>query len=374
MRITVLTSSRADFGIQLPLLRALRADPFFQLHVIAFGSHADRRFGHTLDEVVASGLAPTLVLPPVLVNDDASGIALAMAKTMEQFSSAWRDHGTDLIVALGDRYEMFAAVAAALPFGIPVAHLHGGETTLGAMDNALRHSITHMSALHFTGAEAYRQRVQQLVGSDVNVHNTGALSIDNLRSMQLLSIPAIKDRFSCDVSQPTVLVTYHPETAGTHDEDADWLNFSNALRTIAERYHILVTLPNADTHGLRLRERWKVLLADMPSATGVDSLGALGYLSCMNHCAFVLGNSSSGYVEASFFPKHVIDLGERQTGRIVTPNIQRCRMDTDAILAAVKITEARPPASAQGTYGDGHAAQRMIGLIKQFPLPSPRKS
>ncbi|MBK7555984.1 MAG: UDP-N-acetylglucosamine 2-epimerase (hydrolyzing) [Flavobacteriales bacterium] len=373
MRITVLTSSRADFGIQLPLLNALRADPFFRLHVIAFGSHADQRFGHTLDEVVASGFAPTLVLPPVLVSDDAAGITLAMAKTMEQFSAVWRDHGTDLIVALGDRYEMFAAVAAALPFGIPVAHLHGGETTLGAMDNALRHSITHMSALHFTGAEAYRQRVHQLTGSDDNVYNTGALSIDNLCSMQLLPVDAIKDRFGCDLSHPTVLITYHPETAGSTDEEADWSNFSSALSTIAERYRLLVTLPNADTHGLRLRERWKVLLSGIPSATSVDSLGALGYLSCMRYCAFVLGNSSSGYVEASFFPKHVIDLGERQTGRIVTPNIQRCRMDTDAILAAVKVIEAGPPANVQGTYGDGQAAQRMVGLLKQFPLPSLRK-
>ncbi|MFZ1685984.1 MAG: UDP-N-acetylglucosamine 2-epimerase, partial [Flavobacteriales bacterium] len=319
MRITVLTSSRADFGIQLPLLRALRADPFFNLSVIAFGSHADKRFGHTLDEVNASGFAPALVLPPVLDTDDAAGIATAMGRTMEQFSTVWREHGTDMVVALGDRYEMFAAVAAALPFGIPVAHLHGGETTLGAIDNALRHSITHMAALHFTCAEPYGQRVMQLTGSEHNVHNTGALSIDDLRGTQLLGTDALKQRFGVDLAQPTILVTFHPETAGRHDADEQWAQFTSALRALGERYRVLVTMPNADTHGLQLRERWNAFLKDAPFATGVDSLGALGYRSCMQHCAFVLGNSSSGYVEASFFPKHVIDVGERQTGRIVTP-------------------------------------------------------
>lgn len=366
MRITVLSSSRADFGIQLPLLHALRADPFFDLRVVAFGSHADPRFGHTVDEMVASGFAPGIVLPPVLGHDDATGIAQAMARTMDQFSAVWRDQATDMIVALGDRYEMFAAVAAALPFGIPVTHLHGGETTMGAIDNALRHSITHMAALHFTCAEPYRQRVVQLTGSEDHVHNTGALSIDNLRTMDLLGIAAIEQRFGFDLSRPTALVTFHPETAGQHNADEQWAEFTTALRAIGEVYRVLVTLPNADTHGLALRDRWKTFLSDAPFAVAVDSLGALGYLSCMKHCAFVLGNSSSGYVEASFFPKHVIDVGERQTGRIVTPNIIRCAVRSEQIMSAVRTLEARPATPGATTYGDGHTAGRMVSLLKQF--------
>ena len=374
MKIAVLTSSRADFGIQLPLMHALRADALFNLSVIAFGSHADKRFGHTLDEVNASGFTPAIVLPPVLERDDPSGIAQAMARTMEQFSNVWRDHGTDLIVALGDRYEMFAAVAAALPFGIPVAHLHGGETTLGAIDNALRHSITHMAALHFTCAEPYRERVVQITGSGTNVYNTGALSIDDLAGTELMGISAIQKRFGVDLSQPTALVTFHPETAGQRNADEQWAQFTSALRTLGEHYRILVTLPNADTHGLRLRERWNAFVKEAPFASAVDTLGALGYRSCMKHCAFVLGNSSSGYVEASFFPKHVIDVGERQTGRIVTPNITRCPVKADAILAAVKATEGKPPASGGNIYGDGQAAQRMMAALRQFALSSTRSA
>lgn len=366
MRITVLTSSRADLGIQLPLLRALQADPFFDLRVVAFGSHGDRRFGHTLDEVEASGIGPVSVLPPVLEHDDSAGVAAAMGATLLQFSTFWRDHPTDMIVALGDRYEMFAAVAAALPFGLPVAHLHGGETTLGAIDNALRHSITHMAALHFTCAEPYRKRVVELTGSTAHVYDTGALGYDNLRRMELLSVPAIRERYGVDLADPTVLITFHPETAAHQDEAVQWERFSGALHRLAGRYRLLVTLPNADTHGLRLRERWKAFLRDMPSATGVDSLGSLGYLSCMRHCAFMLGNSSSGYVEASFFPKHVIDVGERQSGRIVTPNIHRCAIDTDAILAAVSTVERSALPEGTRIYGDGHAAERMVDLLKQY--------
>lgn len=366
MRITVLTSSRADFGIQLPLLRALRADPFFDLRLVAFGSHGDARFGHTIDEVEASGFTPLITLPPVLRGDGPADIAEAMGATLHQFGAVWRDLPTDVIVALGDRYEMFAAVAAALPFGIPVAHLHGGETTLGAIDNALRHSITHMASLHFTCAEPYRQRVVQLTGGTAHVHDTGALSYDNLRGMALLSVEEVRERTGVDLGRPTVLITFHPETAGRGDEAAAWDGFSSALRVLAERYQLLVTLPNADTHGLRLRARWADLLRTLPSAVGADSLGALVYLSCMRHCAFMLGNTSSGYVEASYFPTHVIDLGDRQSGRIVTPNIHRCAIDTEAILTAVAEVEAAPAPVGTRIYGDGHAAERMTDLLKRY--------
>jgi GDP/UDP-N,N'-diacetylbacillosamine 2-epimerase (hydrolysing) len=366
MNVTVLTSSRADFGIQLPLLRVLEADPDVQLSLIAFGSHGDTRYGHTLDEVRAQGFTPAWVLPPVLDTDDPAGITAAMGRTMEQFTPVWRAHPTDMIVALGDRYEMFAAVASALPFGLPVTHLHGGETTLGAIDNALRHAITHMSRVHCTGAEPYRQRVAQLLGHERHVHHTGVLSIDNLRSLALLDVAALRERFGVDLSSPTVLVTFHPETVSTGEREAQWQAFSDALRVIGARYRVLVTLPNADTHGMWLRERWAAFLREAPFATGVDSLGTQGYLSCMQHCAFMLGNTSSGYVEASWFPKWVIDVGERQTGRLVTPNIVRCPIGSEAILHAVEHITDRDIPNFGSPYGDGHAAERILAAIKSF--------
>jgi GDP/UDP-N,N'-diacetylbacillosamine 2-epimerase (hydrolysing) len=366
MRISLLTSSRADLGIQIPLLNALAGDPFFEVSVIAFGSHLDPRFGNTIKEVRAAFGGAIVELQPVLEEDGPADITLAMARTMEQFHAVWRDRNTDMIIALGDRYEMFAAVAAALPFGIPVTHLHGGETTKGAIDNALRHSITHMASLHFTGAEPYRKRVVELLGRDLHVFNTGALSLDNLRTMDLLTIQEIHSRFGIDLRQPTVLVTLHPETAGNADLQVQWHAFSTALESIAKRYRLLVTLPNADTGGIQLRELWKVFLARTPQSMGVDSLGALGYLSCMKHVDFMLGNSSSGYVEASFFPKHVIDVGERQTGRLVTSNIRRCSFIAERILEAVTAVASAPPPEREMPYGDGHAADRMVQLLKNM--------
>lgn len=365
MKISVLTSSRADFGIQLPLLKALRGDNYFDLSVIAFGSHDDPRFGRTISEVADAGFEPALVLPPVLEQDDPAGIAQAMARTMEQFSRVWRDHPVDMIVALGDRYEMFSAVAAALPFGIPMTHLHGGETTLGAIDNALRHAITHMATVHCCCAEPYAERVRALIGSDRNVHNTGALSIDNLRSTRLLTVEEMRDRFGFDLARPTALITFHPETSGSRDEEAQWKELSTALDGLQADFQLLVTLPNADTNGLRMRRRWNAYIAAHPGVIGVDSLGALGYLSAMKHSAFMLGNTSSGYVEASFFPKYVIDLGERQAGRIVTPNIQRTPIDAGSIAQAVANVRTGGTTTPTGIYGDGHAADRIVQAIKR---------
>ncbi len=363
MRIGLLTSSRADFGIQLPLIKALQADPRCQLDVIAFGSHLDPRFGSTIAEVRASVTTSLIELPPVLVGDLPCDIATAMGRTMEQFGSVWQQYRPDRVISLGDRYEMFAAVATTLPFGIPVAHVHGGEVTLGAIDNALRHSISHMSDMHFTCADAYRDRVVRMLGHDTGVFNTGALSVDNLMTLDLLSVEAIHQRFGIDLARPTVLITYHPETVYVDRADHLWEEWANALKVLATRYALIVTLPNADTGGLRLRERWKELKNALPDIMTVDSLGALGYLSCMKHAAFLLGNSSSGYVEASFLGKRVIDIGDRQTGRLVTPNIVRCPIETPAILAATDRIEHEPAHRFPSPYGDGHAAERMVSML-----------
>lgn len=366
MRITLLTSSRADFGIQLPLLRALADDRTMDVRILAFGAHGDPRFGHTVDQIEAADLAPHVLLPPVLDGDAPSDIARAMGRTMEQFSEVWKAGDTDLIIALGDRYEMFSAVAASMPFGIPVAHIHGGETTTGAMDDAFRHGITHMARLHFTAAGPYRERVIGLLGHDRGVYDTGALSIDNLKTLDLLSIAAIKESFGVDMARPTVLVTVHPETMAPERTTAHANIMCGALQAIPQDHGILITMPNADTHGSVLREALARFAKEDGRTVAVESLGTLGYLSCMKHCAYLLGNTSSGYIEASFFPKHVIDLGERQTGRIVTPNIQRVPFDLGSIKEAISRIGRTQPAGKGSPYGDGHAAERMVHAIRSF--------
>ena len=364
MKITVLTSSRADFGIQLPLLDRLDSDPDVQLDVIAFGSHLDARFGSTIREVEAAGFTISARLESTMTTDDPAGIAHAIARTVDQFSEVWARHDTDLVISLGDRYEMFAAVTAAVPFGVPIAHLHGGETTIGAIDNAFRHAITHMSVLHFTSTEAYRDRVIELLGHDRGVVNTGALSVDNLVNTQFLTIAEVSERTGVDMSIPTCLITYHPETVGPELADAQWEELTNALCEIAAVQQMIVTLPNADTTGLVLRRRWQDFVDVTPGATAFDSLGSLLYLSCLKHCSFMLGNSSSGYVEGAFFPTWVIDIGNRQTGRLVTPNILRTPMRRGDILEAVSTAVSRPVPPVPATYGDGNAADKIVDAIK----------
>ena len=364
MRIALLTSSRADLGIQRPLIRALASDPDIQLTVIAFGSHLDPRFGMTIDEVRASHSGDLLELPPVLKEDAPADIGLAMAATMEQFTAVWKDGTYDRIVALGDRYEMFSAVYASVPFGIPIAHIHGGETTKGAIDNAFRNAITHAASMHFVAAEPYRKRVIEMLGHDEGVHLTGALSIDNLRELELFDTREILERTGVDLERPTLLITYHPETIDRASWERDWSVLEQVLRDTAGEFQALVTLPNADTGGLQLRQRWTDLAREQAHVTAVDSLGARLYLSCMAHCSMMLGNTSSGYIEASFFPKHVIDLGERQTGRMVTSNIRRCPMDAGTIREAVAMAGSAPPPAVDHPYGDGHAAERMVERLK----------
>ena len=208
----MLTSSRADYGIYLPLLNELKQDSFFNLHIIAFGTHLSAQYGETVNRITEDGFAVFCKVDTMPDGDSPEAIAHAMGKTMIGFSEIWKSHQFDLIIALGDRFEMFAACAASVPFGIPIAHIHGGETTLGSIDEIFRHCITQMATYHFTAAEKYKERVIALKGSDKNVFNVGALSIDNLKSMKLLTISQIKELLAIDLSVPSILITFHPET------------------------------------------------------------------------------------------------------------------------------------------------------------------
>ncbi len=231
---------------------------------------------------------------------------------------------------------MFAAVSASVPFRIPVAHIHGGETTLGAIDNIYRHTLTHISKLHFTSTEKYKRKVISLLGDSEHVYNVGAMSIDNLMEIELMSPTAFLDKFGIDLSQKSILITLHPETVAYDKNEIYVRELIKALKQLAESYQLIITMPNLDTLGSMIRQELNAFIsASEGKAIGVESFGTLGYLSCMKHCAFLLGNTSSGFVEASFFPKYVINLGERQSGRIRTPNILDCVIEETEIMKAV---------------------------------------
>ena len=363
MKVGVLTSSRADYGIYLPLLRKMKDDPFFELELLVFGTHLSEKFGMTVKQIEQDGFDVETKVETLPEGDLPGDISDSMAKTISGFTQVWINKKFDLIFALGDRYEMFAAVASSVPFNIPVAHLHGGETTLGAIDNVLRHSITCMSKFHFTCAELYKKKVIEITGSDENVYNVGALSIEAIKNLKLLSIEQFYLKYQIDLNLPTILVTFHPETVALDKNEEYIEELIVALKTL-DGYQIVVTMPNADTMGLMIRNKLNEFIRESSHAIGVESFGSLGYLSCMNHCKMMLGNTSSGFVEASCFNKPVINLGKRQSGRITTPNIFTVEIKSSKILKAVNSIEKMDKIDGSWIYGDGNTAAKIVDVLK----------
>jgi len=362
MKIALLTSSRADYGIYLPLIKELKRDAFFELTIIAFGTHLSEKYGKTVDRILQDGFDVSIQVETVIDDDSPYSISRQIGNTVVQFSSVWDKHKFDLVLCLGDRFEMFAACVSSIPFNLKLAHIHGGEQTLGAIDDAFRHAITHMSLYHFTTTEIYKQRVIELKGGNKNVFNLGALSIDNLKALPLLSISEFKNIFNIDLSKPSILITFHPETV-SYEKNEQYINeIVSAFKEIKD-YQFVITMPNADTLGNMIREKLNSFIRGNSNAVGIESFGTLGYLSCMKHCAMLLGNTSSGFVEASFFPKYVINLGGRQKGRIVTENIVNCEIEKQQILNAVENYHKVNLHSSVNIYGDGTTAEKIIKIL-----------
>lgn len=365
-RIGILTSSRADYGIYRPLLKAMQADGNMQAELLVFGMHLSAKHGNTGEQVEKEALAPVQKIMALPHGDTPREIALAMADTINHFASFWEKNGTryDLIIALGDRFEMFAAVTAALPFGLRIAHLHGGETTTGAIDEAFRHSITHMAAWHFTSTEAYRERVIALRNSSEHVYNVGALSLDNLDDMLLPDAAAFEKKWHIPMHEPTVLVTFHPETVNWEHNRDYVIELCKAMDQLPERK--VITMPNADTMGNTVREVLREFAEGRIDTHLVESFGTEGYFACMNLCSFLLGNSSSGIVEAASFGKYVINVGQRQGGRLSGPNVLHCPADAGRILQCAAEIRAAHPAGKKNIYGNGKTAGQIMTILNKL--------
>ena len=365
MKIGALTSSRADYGIYRPLFKKLMADPFFDLQVLAFGTHLSKRFGYTITEIEQDHLPVLSRIETVPDTDTPSAVSFSMAKTIAGFTKVWSDNNFDLVIALGDRYEMFSAVASSVPFNIPVAHIHGGETTLGALDNAFRHSITHFSKIHFASCEQYRERIVQMTGSELNVYNAGALCMDSLKNTETLSIEDFYSKYSIDLRLPTILLTFHPETVSPEKNTKYVEEIEEVIRSLND-WQIVITMPNADIMGLLIRESFLRLEASLPNVHCVENFGSQGYFTCMKHCRFMLGNTSSGFYDALFFNKPVVNLGSRQKGRIETANIITCGITKAEIFSAIQIALEYKSEKNVNIYGSGETAKFITEKLRDF--------
>ena len=363
MKIAILTSSRADYSILYPLLVKLKKDKYFDLNIIAFGSHLSDKHGRTIELIKKDGFKIRDNFKTIPLADTPLAISNSIGITIISFAKIWNKEKYDLILAIGDRYEMFAACTSSIPFNIPIAHIHGGETTKGAFDDCFRHSITQMSNFHFTSSEIYKKRVIELKGSKKNVYNIGALSIDNLKSLKLYSKKQFKNLFNIDISLPTILITFQPETANFQLNKQYIKTLIDALHEIKE-YQLIITMPNADTMGNYIRKELEKFILKSKNAIKIESFGTKGYLTCMQYCSMMLGNTSSGFIEASFFPKYVINLGKRQEGRIITSNINTIQITKNAILKAVQEFKYFKHLGYNGIYGNGQAAKNIISILK----------
>ncbi len=367
MRIAVLTSSRADYGIYKPLLKALAEDGNFDLSLIVFGTHLSVFHGFTIDNIIGDGYEIKYKINSLLLNDDQNAIATATALTSLKFADFWQQHfhDFDLVFCLGDRYEMFGAVSAGIPYQVKFAHIHGGETTLGAIDNVYRHAITLASSLHFVTHDEFAKKVSSIKGDEENVFVTGSLSLDNLASLQLLSKPAFKEKWNIDLEIPTVLVTIHPETVAPELNKQHLEQTLIALKQIAEKYQVVITMPNADTNGNVFREAFIKLGAELGEKIKlIENFGTQSYFTCMKLSRFLLGNTSSGIIEAASFNKFVINIGDRQKGRLSGSNVFHTPFEAESIIKNVNHVEKQGEFMGENPYFREGAANKIISILK----------
>jgi GDP/UDP-N,N'-diacetylbacillosamine 2-epimerase (hydrolysing) len=312
----------------------LRKDPTFELQVLATGTHLAPSFGLTVREIVEDSLPIDAQVEMLLDADTATAISKSMGLGLISFAEVYARLMPDLLLVLGDRFEIFSAVSAAHISRIPVAHIHGGELTEGAFDDALRHAITKMSQLHFVAANPYRDRVIQLGEQPERVFNVGGLGVDAIAHSTLLDRIALEKSLGYSFGKKNLLITFHPATLSAGDAEVEMLELLAALTALQDT-HLIFTLPNADTLGRALGQLVRDFVKQRPHAIACTSLGQLRYLSCLAHVDGVVGNSSSGLLEAPALRTGTINIGNRQRGRLMASSVINCAPERCAISTAL---------------------------------------
>jgi len=366
-RICVVTGTRAEYGLLRWVMEGIRDAPSLELQVVATGMHLSPEFGLTYREIEKDGFRIDSAVEMLLSSDTPTGIAKSVGLGTIGFADAYRNLNPDVVVVLGDRFEILAAAQAAFFAGISITHVSGGEVTEGALDDAIRHCITKLARYHFVAAEPYRQRVIQLGEAPDTVFNVGDPALDSIHRLPLLSRAELNAAIGFDATRPYLLVTYHPATAGGSDPARSMQALLEALDACSD-FSVLVTRPNADSGG-----RTMATMVDAYAQSHAErirvatSLGQLNYLSAMKHCAAVVGNSSSGIVEAPAMGIPTVNIGKRQHGRLKATSIIDCDEDAQAIVAALrKAVSAEFRSAATQTlsvYGDCDASRRIVSAL-----------
>jgi UDP-hydrolysing UDP-N-acetyl-D-glucosamine 2-epimerase len=368
--IGVVTVGRSDYGIFLPVLREISGDPDLKLCLMATGMHLSPEFGLTVEAIENDGFNVDDRIEMLLSSDSPEGVAKSMGLGIIGFAQAYSRFQPDILLVLGDRFETLAAVTASLPYQIPVAHIHGGESTEGLIDEPIRHAITKMSHLHFTSMEGYAERVIQMGEEPWRVVVSGAPALDNLLQMDLLSQAELVSEHGLNMARPTLLVTYHPVTLDYEQTGPHMSELLTALAVID--MDIIFTYPNADTRSRVIIDMVQEFVNQHDRAKIAVNLGTRAYSSVMKYATAMVGNSSSGIIEAASFELPVVNIGDRQQGRAHGENVIDVGDSAGPIQEAIRIAVSpyfRAGLSGMtNPYGDGHAAAKIVEVTKKIPL------
>lgn len=372
-KIAVVTGSRAEYGLLFWIIKGIYEDTELELQLLVTGMHLAPQFGMTVHDIERDGFPITERIDLEINSDTEEGVACAMGRGMIKFAQTYERLHPDIVVVLGDRFEIFAAVSAAVPFCIPVAHLYGGDVTEGAIDDRFRHAMTKLSDLHFTSIKEYARRVIQMGEDPARVFCVGATALDNIKRLPLLSRDKIAQDLKIPMDKMWGVLTYHPVTT---EKGRALAQIQEALSAISQfpQIYWLIGLPNADSGNLVIRGAVESYANTHPKDARVTaSLGQLRYLSLMKHAAVMVGNSSSGIIEAPSFKLPVVNVGTRQTGRVRAQNVidvptYEAAQITRAITKALSVSFRDGLQGMSNPYGDGNASENILGILKTYPL------
>lgn len=371
-RIGIMTGTRAEYGLLKSLMQEINKDNDLELYLIVSGMHLSPEFGMTYKEIEEDGFEINAKVEMLLSSDSPAGISKSIGLGVIGFADEFQRADLDMLILLGDRYEALSAAICALVMRIPIAHLHGGELTEGAIDEGIRHSITKMSYLHFTSTEQYRDRVIQLGENPERVFYVGALGVENIKKINLMTKEELERSIHFEIDENTVIVTYHPVTLENNTVEEQFLNLLEVLDR-NPKIRMIFTKANADTNGRIVNELIdKYVAQNSERACAFMSLGQKRYLSALKYCRIVIGNSSSGIIEAPSFGKPIINIGDRQKGRICADSVINCGYTQQEIQRAMEtaLTEEfeNKARNCRNPYEKENTAANIISVIKDYLL------
>ncbi|WP_026672363.1 UDP-N-acetylglucosamine 2-epimerase [Alkalihalobacterium bogoriense] len=370
-RISIVTATRAEYGLLKPLIKKLIKDPALEVRIVVTGAHLSPEFGLTYKEIENDGYKIDEKIEILLSADTPTSISKSMGLAMISFADYFERIIPDLLIVLGDRYETLAVSTVAMNQRIPIAHLYGGETTEGAIDESIRHAITKLSFLHFTSTEQYKKRVIQLGEHPSRVFCVGALGIENVVQQPLMDKHDLAKSINFNLEKAFAVVTFHPVTLEKNSSQIQCKQLLDVIHTY-QHMNFIFTKANADTDGRIINQMIDEYVKENSHATAFTSLGMTKYLSALQYASFVIGNSSSGLVEAPSFGIPTINIGDRQKGRIQAESVINCKPISCEIKKAIKraLSDSfkKRARNSKNPYGDGNSSEQIVDILKDFLL------